>query len=1399
MMRVLESRWQQCLSYLVVFACGATACGDDESAAVRHIEEAGLSARPAPDAARFDGSAPEAGPSVEAGVVVRDAQASTSAEAGPSTGVVAPTTDVSGTMPSSETSAAPLDGGVQEFIRCAPSKCTCVDPSAPDCCHEKLPYQRYVMLADVDAGLPSVDTHEVEQGPKTVGQKRDRVWGTFEASCGGGGQTCHVGPGDTVPWFQFQEFNFEDFSAGLVASCQDRVTHSDPTKAMPTGGGAGNNRGCEDKYVTLVREMEAYEASGFADEFEVPTCEQDEPSEPQEPLPPSPVGDCSIGSDPYRLTAELALAQTNLGQCIPTMHAESCSSSALKAMDDRFAAMQDFADLPTKLSETDLISLNSEILAGHRVYSYAPTYTLFSDNAKKQRYVRVPVGQTVQYNAETQDFDIPDNTRFYKTFLREVTNADGSTSYRKMETRLIVVRRDAENPDGTFSIKALRATYAWDKEEREANLVTDPLKNREPWADRMCPVVVDESKPRDPEKNPIITAPHRECTYMTPDEEDDVNSGTVRHYAIPGARRCDECHMGSNNHSYILGFSPWQVDRRPLGEGGVYDAPNPDELDQLKRFIEYGIISGISPGQAKLEESQGERGPRNEHELTAQGYMMGNCAFCHAPHGFPSTQNPVLKSLDFYPRQGDRGGIFQFPLDKTSPRVKVDAGQTAPIPYIVTEVEPWRWGKVTNVPDTSLNDACELSDYFCSTLTKQYCLPGVNCDLLAESEPKRRDTTLEVGSLAYGGVWGSLIWRNVFTPMTYPDTNTLFIHMPRNVPGFDCRAHKIMANWMLSIPVDKAGLEVPPEDARFKRAVQTAEGKLRDYLQSVTGQHCPVNDDIVDPRVLTSPRDPFTGVVEYPAPSDLGDMFGPGVNHAGFDPSYAEGTGPLKDGVPDHAHWISADYSSPPGEWAPKRSDWHRMITGAANNDLLSDSDRSNDALVPIIEELLDVKLTPEFEQFAMEPVPLGLWSESCESTAQQLGARQVKDFTWDARKSIDRWLTQGLVDNGSAVVHLESDRYVHEMSRGQAVFEAICVNCHGTNYDSRSPLATTIAELSGGNTLVADFRNGLFGPVEAPGANAASVFTFSDGNNGATPQDWLARYVLFMGMGGTLAKIPQPVVQLVSATPFYGQLPLRIPAVNDANMLEPAALKCRDLMNDTVHEGVRMEVHINPDPSVRKFVLVPSAEDSTFVRGTGHVQLWESLCNYGQRPVVRVMSYKAGVLVQEPLVADVVQTGPATVTTLSVSTYRSWDRSGNSIYPADAPVGNQLGQVTRGIQSGNTVPWCVHAPDTETRGIVVGLFGRADVAETDVPFCPEELLAAIDGKSLYMFSWKPAAVTGTYEDAGERDSWFRHGGYNAGLAALYYLMKRSSDPSFVPAPSFNSASCDLAGATPAN
>ena len=55
--------------------------------------------------------------------------------------------------------------------------------------------------------------------------------------------------------------------------------------------------------------------------------------------------------------------------------------------------------------------------------------------------------------------------------------------------------------------------------------------------------------------------------------------------------------------------------------------------------------------------------------------------------------------------------------------------------------------------------------------------------------------------------WRSLIYRNVDTPFTYADDFAIFPHMPMHSPGFDCRAPRIMGDWMVSIPAVRKNAE----------------------------------------------------------------------------------------------------------------------------------------------------------------------------------------------------------------------------------------------------------------------------------------------------------------------------------------------------------------------------------------------------------------------------------------------------------------------------------------------------------------------------------------------------------------------------------------------------------------
>src|SRR6202008_1176413 len=119
-----------------------------------------------------------------------------------------------------------------------------------------------------------------------------------------------------------------------------------------------------------------------------------------------------------------------------------------RELDEKFAGIRAFADLPKSLRETDLVTFGSAGLVKQPIFNYAPTYTLWSDNAKKIRMVRVPVGESIRFDRDKQSFEIPDNTRFYKTFLRQVKDLEGRTGYRKIETRIIIARKATMGPDG---------------------------------------------------------------------------------------------------------------------------------------------------------------------------------------------------------------------------------------------------------------------------------------------------------------------------------------------------------------------------------------------------------------------------------------------------------------------------------------------------------------------------------------------------------------------------------------------------------------------------------------------------------------------------------------------------------------------------------------------------------------------------------------------------------------------------------------------------------------------------------------------------------------------------------------------------------------------------------------
>jgi mono/diheme cytochrome c family protein len=315
---------------------------------------------------------------------------------------------------------------------------------------------------------------------------------------------------------------------------------------------------------------------------------------------------------------------SDLGDCVPT---EKAIGSDYKK--DRF--FETAKALPKYLTETDLTTLDPYELAQQGTVAYNVEYPLWTDNAEKGRWVHVPMKiesgelrrQSIGYDAQTQQFKIPENTRFYKTFYRAITLPNKRVKMRRMETRIIVARTPWQN--------SLFGTYQWDETEQVATLVETPYRDGTPWKDLVFDVTVDETK------------------------------GKVRPYAIPGRQRCIDCHTGSPTQNFVLGFQPLQINRRPLGGAGRTVAPEPSDLDQVARLTSYHVLAGLPSGaELPLLETSGRLPARNIHELRASGYMVGNCYHCHNPSGIAmSAENGVRLALG-------PGDVFQFNTQQKS-------------------------------------------------------------------------------------------------------------------------------------------------------------------------------------------------------------------------------------------------------------------------------------------------------------------------------------------------------------------------------------------------------------------------------------------------------------------------------------------------------------------------------------------------------------------------------------------------------------------------------------------------------------------------------------------------------------------------------------------------------------
>ncbi|MBC7530512.1 MAG: hypothetical protein H7318_02975 [Oligoflexus sp.] len=343
----------------------------------------------------------------------------------------------------------------------------------------------------------------------------------------------------------------------------------------------------------------------------------------------APTAVTAAGEYPEAMWGRLSdLNFTDLGNCLP----EDGKDIGTDPVSDYY--FDQATILPDLLSDTDLNSMDSRTLSAKGTISYNVEYPLWNDHVQKVRHIHQPArikeGKAFQPKPleivikdkiSEPTFDIPENTRFYKTFFRGVKETDGTIHYKPIETRIIVARNAPK--------KALFGTYIWREDGSNADLLKEPYRDGTAWKDHT--MALDFNK----------------------------QTGSKRNYLVPARHRCEQCHQGAPGENFVLGFTPLQINRRDVGEAGRDLPVNEDELNQVKRFVNYGMFTNITAAKLPKLEYFPASHILDDHTVRAQGYMVGNCAHCHNPKGFAKMEANIPMNLS-------AGKIYDFDTNLTS-------------------------------------------------------------------------------------------------------------------------------------------------------------------------------------------------------------------------------------------------------------------------------------------------------------------------------------------------------------------------------------------------------------------------------------------------------------------------------------------------------------------------------------------------------------------------------------------------------------------------------------------------------------------------------------------------------------------------------------------------------------
>lgn len=222
------------------------------------------------------------------------------------------------------------------------------------------------------------------------------------------------------------------------------------------------------------------------------------------------------------------------------------------------------------------------------VIPYEVISTLFADFSHKRRFLRVPAGGTIGYEAE-KPWRFPEGTIVVKTFSYFDDFRNPALGEQLLETRLLIKTAS----DWTVH------TYVWNAEQTEAVRKVAGAKVNASWID-------------------------------------DAGTAHALEYRVPNSNQCLGCH-GEAGRTDLLGPRTRQMNRdHDYGAG-------PE--NQIDHFAALGLFDVAPPPFADRQTLADPLGS-GPLDARARSYLDANCAHCHNPDQSLATSSGLFLGIE---------------------------------------------------------------------------------------------------------------------------------------------------------------------------------------------------------------------------------------------------------------------------------------------------------------------------------------------------------------------------------------------------------------------------------------------------------------------------------------------------------------------------------------------------------------------------------------------------------------------------------------------------------------------------------------------------------------------------------------------------------------------------------